>query len=73
MTIIITSTTKVVDLNGIPARIWEGKTLSGVPVHAFISRIGCPKDADQREFQQELDECKAPSREIELYPARMII
>ena len=35
----IESTSKVVEFNGVPARIWEGHTESGIPVHCFITRI----------------------------------
>ncbi len=37
MKIILDSTTKLVDLNGVPARVWEGCTQDGVPVHAYIT------------------------------------
>ena len=33
------STTKIVEVNGVRARIWEGLTGSGIPVHAYITRI----------------------------------
>lgn len=39
MKITIESTDKIVYLNGIPARIWEGETASGICVHCFITRI----------------------------------
>jgi len=32
-------TTLVVNGEDVPARIWEGKTESGIPCHAFITRI----------------------------------
>lgn len=48
MTITIKSTTKMVELNGVPARIWEGETESGIPVHCYITRIAHHKDYDHR-------------------------
>jgi hypothetical protein len=73
MKITIESTTKTVMLNGVPARIWEGKTESGIPVHAFITRIAVHEDSDATQFEAELKECRAPSAEIEAYPARLIL
>jgi hypothetical protein len=80
MKITIDSTTKVIELRigaaTVPARIWEGTTESGVPVHCFITRIAPtipPDDLRQAEFQRELDEQRAPTPEIEAYPLRMIL
>lgn len=36
MKISIESTTQIVALDGVPARVWEGTTASGVRVQAFI-------------------------------------
>jgi len=78
MKIEIESTSKIVYLNekslrGIPARIWEGKTESGIPVHCYVTRIAVAKDADVSEFERELQEHKPPSAEIEAIPLRMIL
>jgi hypothetical protein len=73
MKIEIESTTKTVTLNGIPARIWEGKTASGIPIHCYVTRIAIAKDADASEFERELQEHKSPSTEIQAIPLRMIL
>jgi len=73
MKIEIESTTKIVHLNGVPARIWEGKTASGIPVHCFITRIAIGKDAETSEFERELQEHRPPTAEIEAIPLRMIL
>jgi hypothetical protein len=78
MKITIESTTRVVDIeiNGtkVPARIWEGKTESGIPVTCAITRVAVHQDQNQEQFRRELAECKAPSAEaIEAIPLRMII
>ena len=73
MRILIESTTKIVHLNGIPARIWEGKTANNIPVHCYVTRISIGKDADATEFEKELQEHKVPSPEIEAIPLRMIL
>ena len=76
MKIEVTSTEKIVQLNGMPARLWEGKTESGIPVHCFIPLIAPtipPLDARQSEFLVELKQTKPPSAELETYPARLVL
>lgn len=73
MKIEIESTTKIVQLNGVPARIWTGKTASGIPVHCYVTRIAVQKDLDASEFERELQEHKPPSPEVEVIPLRMIL
>lgn len=73
MKITIESTTKVVELNGVPARVWEGATESGIPVHCFITRVAVHKDQDCSQFERELQEQRAPSFEVEAIPLRMIL
>lgn len=67
------STSKIVEFNGVPARIWEGKTEKGIPFHAFIVRVGVSKDADSTEFEVELKETRSPSKAVEAYPLRMVL
>jgi hypothetical protein len=64
MKVELTSTTMIVELNGVPARIWEGKTDTGIPVYAFIARICAPSEADQTQFRAELRQCLPPSAEL---------
>ncbi len=73
MTINLSPTSKIVELNGVPARVWEGMTDTGVKCFAFVTRIGCDQNADQSEFQKALSEVKAPSAEIASFPLRMVI
>lgn len=80
MKIIIESTSKLVEFEidgcSVKARIWEGVTESGVPVHCFITRVAptIPKDDPrQEEFIRELQEQRAPSTEIQAIPLRMIL
>ena len=78
MKITIQSTTKIVELgyggDTIPARIWEGETESGIKVHCFITRVVTANDETRAaEFRAELEECREPSKEIELYPLRLIL
>lgn len=68
MRVILESTTKVVNVNGVPARIWQGKTESGIEVHAFITRIAINKNESRKEeFEEELIQCSPPSADVDLY------
>lgn len=73
MRITVESTTKTVTLNGVPARIWEGKTDSGIPCHVYVTRIAVERDQDNAEFERELQEHRPPSPEIEAIPLRLVI
>lgn len=78
MKIELTSTTKIVELlvNGgvVPARIWEGHTEHGIPVHCYVTRIAAPVLADQSQFEAELKEAHAePSDAIRAIPLKMVI
>ena len=74
MVVTLQSTSKTVELNGVPARIWEGKTDSGIEVHAFITRIAIDKDEPNAEqFEKELTEVVPPSSRMEAYPLRLIL
>lgn len=63
-------------LDGVPARIWEGKTKSGIPIHCYITRLavreGLP-DNVYKEFENQLVEQSAPSVEVEALPLRLIL
>ena len=74
MKITIESTTKITHLNGMPARVWEGQTESGIKIHCYITRVAIDKDEPRaEEFEKELKEQKVPSTEIKAIPLRMII
>ena len=74
MRITVESTDRIVTLNGIPARIREGETDSGIKLHCFITRIGINKNERRlEEFEQELQETKSPSPEMKVYPTSLIL
>lgn len=75
MKVTLESTTKIVELNGVPARLWEGKTDTGIAVHAFITRIAVDKDEpDTQQFETELRECIPPSANVaRSYPTSLIL
>jgi hypothetical protein len=67
----IESTTKIVTFNGLPARVWEGKTAKGVPVIVFVTRVAVDKAHDASELDAELEEHAPPSAELQSWPSRM--
>ncbi len=76
MIVKLESTSKLVDLNGVPARIWEGHTESGIPVVAFVTRIaveeGQPPSAYEQ-FERDLRQARPPSPAAAWFPARLIL
>jgi hypothetical protein len=74
MKIAIESTTKIVMIDGLPARVWEGETESGIAVHCYITRISAlAGERELSEFEKELVEHKAPSAEVAAIPLRLIL
>lgn len=82
MTITIHPTNKIVQLagadeqTGVPARVWEGKTDTGIYVHCFITRIAVSNDenpAVHKMFQEELQETRIPSAAVQAYPNRLVL
>jgi len=76
MKVTMESTSKIVQLNGVPARIWEGRTETGIPCHAYVTRIAVAEGLQPeqyRDFEFELNETRKPSAEIEAIPLRMIL
>ena len=72
MKLTIESTTKIVTLNGVPSRVWEGHTESGTPVIVFIARV-MVADGHTAEFDAALEACKAPSPDVQAIPVRLIL
>lgn len=50
MKMTIESTTEFVSIEGLAARVWTGKTETGVKVTAFIHGVVCKSTSDQTEF-----------------------
>lgn len=72
----IESTSKIVTLNGVPARIWEGTSERGIKMHCYITRVAISTDEPTirtLEFEDELLATKPPSPEVDLIPARLIL
>jgi hypothetical protein len=74
MTITISNTTEIVVADGVPCRVWEGQTESGVKVQCLIVRIATfASGTDLAQFEAELEEAAAPSAEVQAFPLRMIL
>lgn len=73
MRVELVSTSKIVELNGVPARIWEGRTAGGVACHAYITRIAVANELDATEFERELQQHAPPSADIQAIPLRLVL
>ena len=78
MKVTLESTSKIVflelkDGTSVQARVWEGKTESGIECHAYIPRIAVDKSLDTSQFERELRECRTPSAGIAAIPLRLIL
>lgn len=77
MTITMEPTTKVVTLDGVPARIWEGTSDNGATVHVFVTRVAVPTELNSPEqvqaFADALLEQRPPSLLVEEWPLRLIL
>ena len=75
MKIIVNATATVDTIHGqVPARIWEGKTESGVPVKVWIAAIQ-PQTQDEAllaEFGRELKEVPM-KRELATFDLRLVV
>lgn len=73
MTLTLKNTSKLVRVNGVPARVWEGETSSGIRVICFVTRLAVLSTEDQSQFERELSLQQAPSAEAEALPLRMVL
>lgn len=79
MEITIENTSKIVILkpgvllDGVSARIWEGKTASGIDVICFVTRIMVRDTENAAEFEKELQECAPPSIDVQSIPLSLIL
>ena len=73
MKVTIESTEKIVTLNGIQARIWEGFTESGIKCHAYVPLVAVDEGQDERQFEKELKKVRKPSAGVEAIPFQLIL
>lgn len=75
MKLTIEPTGHLTRLDGVPVRLWEGRTESGRPVWVFVHRISTADDQARAELDRALVECEPPA-EAEVsgaIPLRMIL
>lgn len=76
MKLAIEPTSKLVALDGLDCRVWEGVDDQGVRVHCYIARVAIPIDSSDDvtdRFARRLRETRAPSAEVLAIPARLIL
>ena len=67
MKIILEPTSQITEITdfktgiAVPARLWVGRTATGIPVQALITRIAAPGKYNQADFQRDLIEQRAPT------------
>lgn len=72
MKIELTQTSQITRLNGVPARIWEGKTEKGTAIVCFITRVAVQEKDDWAELEKEL-KAEAPPKPVTSWPLSMIL
>lgn len=60
MKVQIESTEQIIDLDGVPCRVWKGTTERGIECTVLVHRIRVQKDEDCTEFDAELKEKARP-------------
>ena len=78
MKVTLESTSKVVELDGVPARMWEETTERGVRCFAFITRIAPaqpdPPPEQVAEFEADLRAVRPPTPHLAAaIPLRLIL
>jgi hypothetical protein len=77
MKITIESTNHLVQIatsaGDVPARLWEGRTESGIAVQCLVTRIAAASIDDLDQFERELTERRAPVAGPQAFPLRLIL
>jgi len=72
MEINLKQTSRIVNINDVPARVWEGTTAKGTKITAFISKIAVEKSEDSSELENELQETEPPKASNH-WPLNMVL
>ncbi len=77
MKIEMESTTKIVEFNGVPARVWIGFLPNGAEVYFFVTRVALDNEnsnaEDKRLFAENLQLHRPPTADLAFIPLRMIL
>ena len=63
MQVTLSSTDRIIEVNGVKARVWEGETVNGVRCYAAIAVIAAHCDDDNAEFERDLTEHQPASHD----------
>jgi hypothetical protein len=72
MTLTIRKTELVTTIDGVPVRLWKGRTPEGRPVDVFVHMIAAEGPEVQAELDRELAEVPEPA-ELRAIPLRLIL
>lgn len=67
--ITIEMTETITKIDGVPCRLWRGRTPAGGQIDVFVHRVGTEEPAAQRELANALLEVAAPREVDPLTPA----
>jgi hypothetical protein len=68
------STARVISVNGVPARVWEGKTEGGTDVFFAVCQVAAPSQQDNSELKNALIEHTEPSEgAMRVFPLHMVL
>ena len=73
MKLTLESSNELVKMDGVPCRVWTGKTDKGIEVFAFIHRVAVRSDANCEEFEKDLKEEQPPLSATKKHELRHII
>ncbi len=62
MKLTIEATDQLTQIDGVPVRVWTGRTVSGIPCTVFVHRIAVSNAENSEQFDHELKEQLPPGR-----------
>ncbi len=70
----VESTKRIVEVNGHPARIWQGKSENGADVIMVVCQVASPSGQPQEEFEADLNAHSDPSEHAtNAIPLRLVL
>lgn len=73
MRLTIESTSVVTTIDGVPVRLWRGRTDRGCPVDVFVHRVGSDDVDAQAELSAVLDEKPEPVELARIRSTRRVL
>ncbi len=67
------STAKIIELNGVPARVWYARTESDVECFLFVTLVAVANEEEQGEFGAAFQKLRAPIADIDAFPLRLFM